>query len=198
MSSSQDDLSTLPDNELVKLAKHENADAFAELFQRYKRSVHRFLIGLVSNEEEAADLMQKAFLNAWDKLFSLHDESRFKSWLFMIARNLAYDYKRLTKNTSQSLERLMEHFEPANGINFEDDIAAKELVKLAFAELPPQYRDCLLLLKSGFPRDEIADMLNIGEASVPTYICTARKLFRQAYYRLKAETEVAKKESGSL
>ena len=199
MSSSQDDFINLPDSELVKLARQGNADAFTILFQRYNRLVHGYLTGMVSNEEEAADLTQLAFLNAWDKLPSLHEESRFKPWLFTIARNLAYDYKRLpARNFSQSLESLMEHVDPANGINFEDDIAAKELVKLALAELPPKYRDCLLLLIKGeFTRDEIAQVLNIGKASVTTYTCTARKLFRKAYYRLKHETEVAKKESGS-
>jgi len=199
MSSSQDDFTNTSDSELVKLAKTGNADAFAMLFQRYKQSVRGYLTGLLGNSENADDLTQQAFLNAWAKLPTLHDGSRFKPWIFTIARNLAYDYKRLqARSPSQSLESLKERNDPVNGINLEDETAVKELVKLALAELPPKYRDCLLLLiKGGFSHDEIAELLKIGKTSVSTYICTARKLFHQAYYRLKNDAEANEKGEGS-
>jgi RNA polymerase sigma-70 factor, ECF subfamily len=201
MSSSQDDFTHASDTELVKLAKAGNAEAFTLLFQRYKRPVRGYLTGLVGNSEDADDLTQQAFLNAWDKLLTLHDEDRFKSWIFTIARNLAYDYRRLqVRSPSQSLESLKERegFRERNdavdAINLEDETVVKELVKLALAELPPKYRDCLLLfIKGEFSRDEIAELLKISKASVSTYICTARKLFRQAYYRLKNEVDDTEK-----
>jgi RNA polymerase sigma-70 factor, ECF subfamily len=199
MSSSQDDLINLPDNELVKLAKQENADAFTVLFQRYKGLVYGYIMGLVYYEEEAADLTQLTFLKAWDKLPTLQEEHRFRPWLLVIARNAAFDHNRLEARTpSQSLEIIMEHFDVVDGTDFEEDTAATELVKLALAELPPKYRDCLLLLIEGkLTRDEIAHVLKIEKASLTTYICTARKLFREAYYRLKSEIEDTKKKRGS-
>jgi RNA polymerase sigma-70 factor, ECF subfamily len=195
MSSSQDDFTDTPDTELVKLAKTGNADAFAMLFHRYKQPVRGYLAGLLGNSEDADDLTQRAFLNAWDKLLTLHNDSRFKPWIFTIARNLAYDYKRLlARSHSQSLESLMERKDTANGINLEDETAVKELVNLALAELPPKYRDCLLLqIKGGFSHDEIAELLKIGKTSVSTYICTARKLFHQVYYRLRYEADATEK-----
>lgn len=191
MSSSQDDLAGKSDCELVKLAKTGNADAFAMLFERYKGPVRGYLAGLVGNSEDGDDLTQRAFVKAWDKLLTLHDETRFKPWIFTIARNLAYDYRRLeAKSPSQSLESLKEWSDAVNRINLEDETAVKELVKLALAELPPKYRDCLLLLIEGkFSHDEIATLLKISKASLTTYICTARRLFRQAYYRLKNEAD---------
>lgn len=195
MSSSQDDFTHASDAQLVKLAKAGNAHAFALLFQRYKGPIRGYLAGLMGNSEEADDLTQQAFLNAWDKLLTLHDEDRFKPWIFTIARNLAYDYKRFqTRSPSQSLESLKEGHDPVNRINLEDETAEKELVKLALAELPPKYRDCLLLLiKGAFSRDEIAELLGISKTSVSTYICNARRLFRQAYYRLKDEADATEK-----
>lgn len=191
MSSSQNELVGKPDCELVKLAKAGNADAFAILFERYKGPVRGYLAGLVGNSEEGDDLTQRAFVKAWDKLPTLHDETRFKSWIFTIARNLAYDDRRLqAKSPSQSLESLKEWSDAVNGIDLEEETAVKELVKLALAELPPKYRDCLLLLIKGeFSHDEIANLLKISKASLTTYICTARRLFRQAYYRLKNEAD---------
>lgn len=199
MSSSQEGFTHMSDTELVQLAKARNADAFTLLFQRYKGPIRGYLAGLVDNSEDADDLAQQAFLNAWDKLPTLQEESRFKPWLFTIARNLAYDYGRIqTRTPSQSLERFQERNDTANGFNLEDETAAKELVKLALAELPPKYRDCLLLLIKGeFSRGEIAELLNISKASVNTYMCTARRLFRQAYGRLKNEADATGKGEGS-
>ena len=199
MSSSEDDFTTTSDTELVKLAKTGNADAFAKLFQRYKQPVRGYLAGLLGNSENADDLTQQAFLKAWEKLPTLHDGSRFKPWIFTIARNLAYDYKRLqARRPSQSLESLKELNDPVNRIDLEDETEVKELVKLALAELPPKYRDCLLLqIKGGFSHDEIAGFLKISKTSVSTYICTARKLFHQAYYRLKNDAEANEKGEGS-
>jgi RNA polymerase sigma factor (sigma-70 family) len=199
MSSSQDDFTNTSDTELVKLAKAGNADAFTQLFQRYKGPIRGYLAGLVGNSEDADDLTQQAFLNAWDKLLTLHEESRFKPWIFTIARNLAYEYGRLqARSPLQSLERFKERNDTVDGFNLEDETTVKELVNIALAELPPKYRDCLLLLiKGGFSHDEIAALLKIGKTSVSTYICTARRLFRQSYYRLKSEADAIEKESGS-
>ncbi len=195
MSSSQDDFTNTSDTELVQLAKAGNADAFTLLFQRYKGPVRGYLAGLVGNSEDADDLTQGAFLNAWNKLLTLHEGSWFKPWIFTIARNLAYDYRRMqTRSPLQSLESFKERNDTVNGINLEDETAAKELVKIALAELPPKYRDCLLLLiKGGFSHDEIAELLKISKTSVSTYMCTARRLFRQAYYRLKDEADATEK-----
>jgi RNA polymerase sigma-70 factor (ECF subfamily) len=179
------------EEELVRLARAGNAEAFTLLFLRYKGPIRAYLASLVGNIEEADDLTQRAFLNAWDKLLTLQDESRFKPWIFTIARNLAHDHLRQqAKNPSQSFEPLKERNDTGNNINFEDETAAKELVKLALAELPPKYRDGLLLsIQGGFSFDEIAEFLKISKTSVSTYIATARRLFRQAYSRLKDEAE---------
>src|SRR5258706_227739 len=195
MSSSQDDFTNTSDTELVQLAKAGNADAFTLLFQRYKKPVRGYLAGLVGNSEDADDLTQQTFLNAWNKLLTLHERSWFKPWIFTITRNLAYDYRRMqTRSPLQSLESFKERNDTVNGINLEDETAAKELVKIALAELPPKYRDCLLLLiEGGFSHDEIAELLKISKTSVSTYMCTARRLFRQAYYRLKDEADATEK-----
>src|SRR5438270_13687458 len=136
MFSSQDDFTNTSDTELVKLAKIGNAVAFAMLFQCYKWPVRGYLVGLLGNSEDADDFTQGAFLTAWDKLHTLRDESRFKPWVFTIARNLAYDYKRLqARSPSQSLESFKERNDAAHGINLEDETVVKELARLALAEL---------------------------------------------------------------
>lgn len=197
MSSSQDDLINLPENELVKLTQQGNADAFTILFEQYRMPISRYLAGMVGNAEDAYDLTQQAFIIAWNKLQLLHNEALFKPWLFRIARNLAYDYIRLqARGRSQSLDRLAEHSDDADGvgdivneINLEDETEVKELTRLALAKIPSKYRACLLLhVTYGLPKSEIAQALRISEGSVTTYIVRARESFRLAYNRLKSQS----------
>jgi DNA-directed RNA polymerase specialized sigma24 family protein len=64
-------------------------------------------------------------------------------------------------------------------------VAEAELVQLAFAQMPRNYRDCLLLRIEGqLSLCEIAGLLEISEASARTYVCTARRLFREAHQNL--------------
>ncbi|HWC30562.1 MAG TPA: RNA polymerase sigma factor, partial [Dehalococcoidia bacterium] len=77
------------DAELVQLAVEGDSSAFAELYERYFDNVYDFVVRLVRNHDEAADLAQDTFLRAMNNLSSLAKGGSFKSWLFTIARNTA-------------------------------------------------------------------------------------------------------------
>jgi RNA polymerase sigma factor (sigma-70 family) len=77
------------DSELVSLAVGGDSAAFAELYERYFDGVFDFLVRMVRNRQEAADLAQDTFVRAMNGLSSLSKHGSFKSWLFTIARNTA-------------------------------------------------------------------------------------------------------------
>lgn len=193
MSPSQDDPTPQSDVKMVEMAKAGNGEAFTTLFQEHKSGVYGYLAGLVGNSEDAYDLTQKTFLNVWLKFHTLRDASRFKSWLYIIARNLAYDHRRsvILRTPSQSWEELEEkHTVTLSRPGPEEQVATAELVQLALAALPTKYRDCLLLqIEGGFSLNDIAEVMDISKESVSTYICNARKQFRQAYNHLEREPE---------
>jgi len=82
--------------EIVKRAMTGDHSAFAELFQHYNGSICRYLTRLVGSED-GHDLAQETFFKAWRELPGLRDVKLFKSWLYRIATNLAYDHKRRRK-----------------------------------------------------------------------------------------------------
>ncbi len=76
----------------------------------------------------------------------------------------------------------------------EEIIAQRELAQLALAEISPHFRECLILQLVGFSLSEVAELVGINEASVRTYVSSARRQFREAYSRLEQVPDVTRKE----
>ena len=178
---------------LVKRAQAGDVESFALLVQDHQREICGYLAGLLRNREDTCDFAQQVFIKAWLNIGTLKNPSCFSSWLRQIARNLIYDYWRgkSRKVLYVSWEYLAEN-NAVEGIDGpENSIAESELVKLALAELSSKLRQCLVLeIVYGFSHDEIAKKVGIGEASVGTYISSARKQFRTIYRRLQSEQEI--------
>src|SRR4030042_4721196 len=81
--------------ELVQLAQQRNAEAFGRLYDEHFDRIYRYLMAKTGVREEAEDLTQQVFLNAWDAIGSYKSKGvPFSSWLFRIAHNLMVDYHR--------------------------------------------------------------------------------------------------------
>lgn len=175
--------------EEAKLVHQGDRAAFEGLFQQYKDKIFSYQLSLVGDIEDARDLTQMTFLRVWEKLPTLQDESRFMPWLYKIARNVAYDHwRRKKKALLLPWEDLTEQHGMMSTPSPEEGVLEAELVRLALAELPPKYRECLLRQTIyGFSQEEIAEFVGISKESVRTYLCYARRQFRQAYQRLKHE-----------
>jgi RNA polymerase sigma factor (sigma-70 family) len=171
---------------LVMLAKAGSSEAFANLIQLYECELCGYLTSLLRDRDEAQDCAQQAFFKAWRKISTLKDESNFKPWLYIIARNVVRDSLRKTRKiVMQSWEELEEYSLIESSYQVEECVTQTELINLAFAKLPPKLRTCLRLAVCGCSRREIAQILGIGTDSVGTYLSMARKQFRQEYYCLE-------------
>lgn len=181
---------------LVELARDGDKEAFTILFCEYQLGIYGYLVGL-AGKDNAYDLTQETFTKALEKLRDLREASKFKSWLYSIARNLAYDKGRhKQKIIWQSLENMSEATMIAIDPDLAEHMAQRELIRLTLTQLPLKLRDCLLLYSVGgmLPRD-IAEIVHLNEKSVITYICNARKQFREIYRLL--ESQLSDTERGS-
>jgi RNA polymerase sigma-70 factor (ECF subfamily) len=174
--------------EVVRDAQAGNLSAFDTLFRYYNARICTYLTRMVGNDEEGHDLAQETFIKVWRALPGMHDEARFETWLYRIATNTAIDQLRrrrfrwpLRKN--HEAEDTSERTRMAGP---EEQVEEAELVKLALAQLSPQYRACLLLQHvAGFTQREIAQSLNLSEKSISIYVGRGSEQFRQAYERLE-------------
>ena len=77
------------DAELVARFRAGERSAFDELWRRHEASIRAVAMRYLKNTDEVADLAQRAFLRAYEKLDSFRGESTFRTWLHRVAVNLA-------------------------------------------------------------------------------------------------------------
>src|SRR5438132_1662307 len=116
---------------LVELAKAGDKEAFDNLFQHFKNEINRYIRGLISDVNEAEDLLQTTFFHAWRNLPNLKETSRFKPWLYAIAHNLGVDQERRKEKEKRRLILLGEQGIPLSEPSPEGYILQRELVELA-------------------------------------------------------------------
>ncbi len=149
------------------LAREESSSE--TLVMEYLALVFGFIYRIVRDRAEAEDLTQETFVKAWKKLRSYDREKNFKTWLFTIAKNTAFDLLRKKKSAAFSDfdtelgENLLEEtIADQNPLPEELAIRAekKGLLEGALAKLPLQYRTIISLhYGEGFTFSEISEIL---------------------------------------
>lgn len=174
---------------MVRRAKGGDDDAFTALFELYYAPICRHLYSIVGNMEDVYDLAAETFTRAWYRLPRIHDEKRFRGWLYKIATNVARDYLRsqsAQKRGWRPVRNFSEDVSNEQAAPFEDQVEEQELIQQALAKVAPKPRMCLLLYQRGFNYEEIAEVMGMRKKSVGTYLLIARKQFRKAYERLSS------------
>jgi len=82
------------DGELVEQCRNGKAEAFQALVERYQDRVYNTAYRMVGLEEDARDIVQDAFLKAYENLGRFRGESGFYTWVFRIAVNLCLSHRR--------------------------------------------------------------------------------------------------------
>ncbi|MBI4898689.1 MAG: RNA polymerase sigma factor [Actinobacteria bacterium] len=170
-------LQTQPDAVLCRLARRGNAGAFEALYGRHHRGVYGFvfhLLGRGATAEDAEDIAQEAFSTAFNRMSEHRPEASFRSWLYTIARNRAYDQIRARKPLSEDVAE----FPPVSGTGAEGDAerrAEMAWLVVAMGELPERQREALVMRElGGFSYGEIANGLDTTVPSVKQLINRAR------------------------
>lgn len=167
------------DRRLIEQAASGDRRAFGELVTRYQRRLFRFVFMLLKSKDAADDIVQDAFINAWQALGTFEPDKPFYPWLSTIARNLALN--RLKREARmQPASEMEEEFEriPELAPNPLDKIIEKENDRVfaqAVMSLPEQYRTVFVLrMIEKMPYEKIAEQLNISPGTVDSRLHRAR------------------------
>jgi RNA polymerase sigma factor (sigma-70 family) len=89
-------MSDLPDRELLALFRKEESRnyAFNLLVRQYQQRLYAFIRRMVTDHEEAQDVLQNTFIKAWKGLDGFREDARLFSWLYRIAHNECLDHLR--------------------------------------------------------------------------------------------------------
>lgn len=173
------DLTNKTDGQLAKQCQQGSLDAFEELVKRHEARLFNFLCQKAPSREDAEDLAQHTFVNAWQRINQYRSEASFATWLYTIARNLTISYYRKHgKVTHCELEvaapKLVESETPADTLSETEEhaalwrVARETLKEEAFDVLWMKYKEQLSIA-------EIATMLSRTEVSVKVMLHRARK-----------------------
>jgi RNA polymerase sigma-70 factor (ECF subfamily) len=168
----------------VALAVQAQSDpaGFATLYERHRERIYAYLRSRTTSEEDAADLTQHVFAQAWAALahYRAH-QGTFGAWLFRIARNVAVDFHRRHRATVP-WDLVPELLQPAAPEDLATRMIEQEsLVRLRelFVALNAESRELLTLRFAGqLTAPEIATVLGASEAAT-------RKRLTRLLQRLK-------------
>lgn len=167
-----------PGKELVERARGGDAAAFAALIRAYERVALAVAFGVLGDPVASGDVVQDAFVRAWERLADLRETQRFGAWLCGIVRNLAVDAVRRRKPTepieaAQAAEAEKWTHDPLDEIGRRERRAK---VIAAIASLDEVSRPVVVLrYYEGLASSQIAELLETTPAAVDMRLSRARK-----------------------
>jgi RNA polymerase sigma-70 factor (ECF subfamily) len=187
---------------LVQQAKEGDLEAFSELVRRYDRNIFRIAQHITHNEEDAQDVVQDAFLKAYQNLEQFQGNSKFYTWLVRIAVNEAL--MKLRKRRNDRTVSIDEDVETDEGTmprevadwspNPEQLYGRSELgdiLKKTIQGLPPGFRTVFVLRDiEGLSTEETAEMLGLSVPAVKSRLLRARLQLRERlakYFKSKKD-----------
>lgn len=169
---------------LVREARNGNQRAADQLFCTFYRKICCFFLkDLHVNIETAEELVQDTFEKAWRKLSTLKDCLLFESWLYAIARNVAFDHGRKLKRRKAPTP-LDPDFDLADSAPQVESLVLAEMhIREMWDAMPVKQRECLYLFyMENLTMGEIAVRLQLGADTVKAYISKARVKLREGLY----------------
>jgi RNA polymerase sigma-70 factor, ECF subfamily len=172
------------DATLIDLALGGDAAAFGSLVRRYQDRLYTALIHVAGSRDEAEDVAQDAFVQAYLKLRTFERQSKFYTWLYRIAFNAAVSRRR-KRRTEGSIEqaRAAVGDEPADRRERpEERLLRKEradLLSQALAGLSDEHRAILILREmEGCDYEQISQILDLPVGTVRSRLHRARAHLR--------------------
>lgn len=162
--------------ELIDACIRGEHTAFHQLYKLYSRAMYNAVLRIVKDKQEAEDILQEAFISAFEKIHTYKGDSTFGAWLKRIALNKAINNLRKRHLQLISLKEAPPDIAEERDETEEYDI--KE-IKKAIAGLPDGYRVVITLyLIEGYDHNEIADILNISVSTSKSQFNRAKKKLR--------------------
>lgn len=172
--------------QLIVSAQEGDSESFHKIVAMYDERIMILALQLTQNEQDAEDVYQETFIKAYKNIKKFRFESEIFTWMYRIAINTAYNFKR-KQSRMQILEPRKDddrdHIEWLTTENPDDDRSREfnHAVRKSLQILPQQQRAVFILkhLQNLKIRD-IANILDISEGTVKKYLFRAIEKLRLA------------------
>jgi len=195
-----------PDVALVVRVRAGDVSAFDELVRKYDRQIFRIALHITQNREDAEDVMQDAFLKAYEKLDQFQGNSKFYTWLVRIAVNESL--MRLRKRRTGKMVSIDEDIETDEGTVPRDladwapdpeqnytQAELRRILEKTIKGLPPGFRVVFELRDvQGLSTEDTAEALGLSVPAVKSRLLRARLQLRERlsryFHRKKSSSKI--------
>jgi RNA polymerase sigma-70 factor (ECF subfamily) len=169
----------LDETQILAEVRNGKTDAFTEIVERYQMPIQRYLYRLTGDYAMSQDIAQQTFVQAFQNILKTTNTISFRSWLYRIATNNAWQYSRRKRlinfihfNNNDTLPAMST---PDSTV---DNLAVKE----ALLKVPEKLRSCMVLhFVEGLKYNEIGETLGISEDAVRKRVKRGRQIFKKMY-----------------
>jgi RNA polymerase sigma-70 factor (ECF subfamily) len=184
------------DRQLISDCLRGRTEAFGDLVRRYQDRLYNAVFRFLDSAEDAQDVVQEAFLSAYQSLDGFKGGSRFFTWLYRIAMNHAIDLRRKRRvlqylepgheDDSQPVDK-SEFSRPAEHLERREE---EQKLRRALQLLSAEHRTVLILKDiDGMKYEEMAEALDVPIGTIRSRLHRARLELREVLERMEAPAE---------
>jgi len=160
----------------VALAASGDQQAFERLYRQHVGRIHSLVRRMVGAEGDADELVQDAFVRAWQRLGTFRGEAAFGTWLHRLTVNLVLNWQKGEGRSRRRFDAAADvDTTPARRVTPEHGMD----LEAALAKLPPGARQVFVLHDvEGFRHEEIGELLGVTSGTSKAQLHRARMLLR--------------------
>jgi RNA polymerase sigma-70 factor (ECF subfamily) len=160
---------------MARIQRHDQ-EAFTRLLDRHLVGLQKFLLRMTGNAADADEVSQEAFLRIWSHAGRWQaDRVKFTTWLYRIARNLAIDRHRKSRETTDEDVTMIVDDSPDVSHAIEAD-RREQVLRGAVARLPERQRTALVLCHfDGMSNQQAAAVLDVSVDALESLLSRARR-----------------------
>jgi RNA polymerase sigma-70 factor (ECF subfamily) len=180
------------DEELIQQSLSGNRTAYEKLVLKYQDRLFNTMVHVAGSPEDALDVVQEAFLQAYLRLSTFRQTSQFYTWLYRIAFNLSLGIRRKRKPTASGDGIALQGSEPVGeAIDPLEKIGNDEMSQIlwgAIDRLHADYRSAIVLREiEGCSYEEISQILDLPVGTVRSRLHRARNILKESLQKYERD-----------
>lgn len=165
------------EKELFEKVQDRDSRAFDQLVREYSPALYNFIIRVVSNSEDAQDILQDTFVRVWEKSHQFKGQSSAKTWIYKIALNLSYSHLKRRNRWSftvvDDMKTLISGSDPAKDT---EQVFYSEILEQSLKTLTPRQKAVVLgRIYQDLPFAQVAEAVGCSVNSAKVHFHEGKK-----------------------
>ncbi|MTI30435.1 RNA polymerase sigma factor [Xanthovirga aplysinae] len=167
-------------HQVIEKCKQGERSAQYELYKLYSKAMFNICYRMMNDEGEAEDVLQEAFVSAFQKINSYNGSASFGAWLKRIVVNKSINALNKRKIRFEPLEKVGNESQIPYGFDDNCLILDMERIREGIQQLPDGYRVIFsLYLLEGYDHQEIAEILDVSVSTSKSQYSRAKNKLKQ-------------------